>query len=243
MRQGLGSPGIDPYGQANERPHHTVSLEPYFIGKVELTQGQWRRLTRLRSSVYDAGFPIRGIPAVTETHPVEQISWDELDHWLPRAGLCLPTEVQWEYAARAGSTSVWSVGNEISALEGAVNVDDWTARRSRAVEKQGRPVPFDDRWAVHAPVGSFRANAFGLHDVHGNVQERCADWYGPYDAPTREGDGLRQSSYQRYKVLRGGAWNTNAIATRSAQRGSTGTDQTSPSIGARVARPIDREAR
>ena len=64
-------------------------------------------------------------------------------------------------------------------------------------------------------AGSFRPNLFGLHDVHGNVREHCADWYGPYTDPTRDGDGLREGKFRRYKVLRGGGWNNNAIAVRS----------------------------
>ncbi len=237
---GVGSPGLDPYGNANEQNRSEVPLDPYFISKYELTQGQWLRVTRTRPSNYDAGYPVLGLAdAVTLAHPIEQISWDDAAHWLPRMDLALPTEAQWEHAARAGTTSIWSTGDSRESLEGFANLDDQTSRRIESVQKQIPAESFDDGWAVHAPVGSFHPNPFGLHDVHGNVREHCADWYGPYQDPARAGDGLRQTKFRRYKVLRGGGWSTNALAARSAIRGSAAPEESSSSTGIRPARAVD----
>jgi formylglycine-generating enzyme required for sulfatase activity len=237
---GRGSPGVDPWWKDDEGPRHEVRLDPYFISKYEMTQGQWERLARAQPSRYHGGYPMPSQPRVTLAHPVEQVSFEQAAHWLPRADLALPTEAQWEHAARGGTESIWSTGDDAATLEGHANLDDRTARRTQAVTNPNRPPEeFDDGWSVHAPVGRFRPNPYGLHDMHGNVQEHCADWWDEYGVPAREGDGLREGLRRRSRVLRGGSWTTNSLLARSAVRGAAPPDQTSPSIGIRAARAVE----
>ena len=152
-------------------------------------------------------------------HPVEEVSWEMCDEVLTRLGLVLPTEAQWEYACRAGTSTPWWTGKKKASLPTAANLAD------RFAEQIGAPAswPFetrDDGYTVHAPVGSFKANAFGLHDVHGNVFEWCRDWYGGFEIRVNAGDGERQVPREgaRYRVIRGGGFGYATEYARSAYR-------------------------
>ena len=192
----------DPWAEEEEADENgrpiTVSIKPFFISKYELTQGQMLRTSHANPSYYS---PEAG-NKITLLNPVEQITWDEAHDLMRTLGLRLPTEAQWEYSARAGTTSVWWTGNSVKSLRGAANLAD------ASYHSAGRPGDseewLNDGFEVHAPVGSLLPNPFGLHDIVGNVWEWCENTYQPYrssaaqameDDPDRPGD---------YRVLRGG---------------------------------------
>jgi formylglycine-generating enzyme required for sulfatase activity len=227
----------DPAANANESPVNEVTLDAFFLSKYEMTQGQWKWLTGRNPSFYAAGYGV-GDRAFTLLNPVEQVSWTQCSALLSREGLILPTEAQWEYAARTGTETPWWTGADVHSLEGAANIAD------NYYKHHGGPVSFefeewlDDGFAVHAPVGSFKANAFGLHDVIGNVFEWCRDGVGGYNLPVRKGDGLRQVTGGASRVHRGGAFLNPGSTLRSAGRMTFGAENRGDYLGLRPARAI-----
>ena len=213
------APNYDPNAGTNEAPIHTVTLSAFLLSKYEMTQGQWARTHRQETpSFYGAGKGNWGGRPVTLLHPVEQVSWEDCDRAVRQLNLLLPTEAQWEYAARAGTSSIWHTGAEASSLKGFANIAD-----AGSVKYYGKSWPsekdFTDGYAVHAPVGSLSANDFGLHDVHGNVFEWCRDFHARYSEDNVEaGTGLRRFSDSWSYVLRGGSYGNLAGRARSASR-------------------------
>jgi formylglycine-generating enzyme required for sulfatase activity len=211
-----------------------VTLAPFLVGKHELTQAQWLRLAGGNPSFYSAGGTWAG-RTVTGMHPVEQVSWEHAMRVLGRFDLDLPTEAQWEYATRAGSDAPWWPGPEVEYLDGVANLADSYAT------SQGAPWPaeewLDDGFLLHAPVGSFLANAFGLHDVHGNVLEWCRDLFGEYTLPVEPGTGERRAE-GRARTYRGGSFNFPADFARSANRLYHPPDARDFSLGLRPARGL-----
>jgi len=194
-------PNYDPGAQANDGPVRERRVGAFLLSKYEMTLAQWKLATGKSPNLVDGSRP---------ESPVESVSWEDCTELMRRLDLCLPSETQWEYAARAGTSTVWWTGNDKASLEGACNLCD------RYVREQGCP----PNWAIdddlydgyfgHAPVGRFRANAFGLHDVVGNVFEWCQDLYDEGHADRR--------------VLRGGSWKGIANSGRSACRVWAPTD-------------------
>ena len=241
-------PNYDPVATAREGSVHEVRLSPFFISKYEMTQAQWLRLTGENPSHYtpETYRETEFRRGVSRLHPVEQVSWQRSVEVLGWFGLELPSEAQWEYAARGGTRTPWSTGIERESLEGCVNLADQAAARGRALWASIADWPeLDDSWATHAPVGTFEPNPFGLHDVHGNVYEWCLDSYedGFYDAvadlrePRR--DPVCRSSDEQV-VCRGGSFKSNAAAARSAMRTSAGwRTAANDDLGVRPARKLD----
>ncbi|MEO0649817.1 MAG: formylglycine-generating enzyme family protein, partial [Planctomycetota bacterium] len=220
-------------------PPHAVQLAPFFIGAHEITQAQWERLTRTAPSFYS---PTTQPELVTSTHPVESLDWYAARRGLGVFGLDLPTEAQWEFAASAGSRDAFWFGTDPLALETVGNVVDLTLAERDATRFGeyaywgGRE--FIDGRTLHAPIGSFRPNPFGLYDVHGNVFEWCLDATATYDTPAREGDGLR-SAEGAMRMLRGGGWNRRYQLATLSRRSYDAPTATDPSFGLRAARPLD----
>jgi serine/threonine protein kinase/formylglycine-generating enzyme required for sulfatase activity/uncharacterized coiled-coil protein SlyX len=237
----------DPQAESNESPVHEVTLAAFFMSKYEMTQGQWQRFTDENPSSYGPNWSWKGEPPADEPihqnrpwNPVEQVSWIECQDVLTRLGLVLPTEAQWEHAARAGSNTVWWTGNEkesIGLMRAGNLADGWTKR-------MGGPASWryedwlEDGWIIHAPVGSFSPNAFGLHDVIGNVGEWCRDGYAYYDRDVEPGDGLRRVFVARDRVTRDGGNRRPAVFARSANRHHAAPETRFLDLGVRPARAV-----
>ncbi len=200
----MGTPENDPSKAWDEIPHRVRISRSFFMGKYEVTQSQYQKVMGKNPS-YCARLPN------PEQHPVEQVSWDDAVAFcralteLPEekaAGRSyrLPTEAEWEYACRAGTTTAYHFGNDSNdlskyALFGGHKAGVW------ATQKVGIKLP----------------NAWGLHDMHGNVWEWCADEYGPYRVETEVVDPQGPDKGVG-KVARGGSWDYGAVKCRSAQR-------------------------
>ena len=183
-------------GDSDEKPVHRVTLsQGYWLGSTEVTQGQWQSVMGSNPSHFKGG-----------NLPVEKVSWEDAMSFCRKltereraAGrlsgdlaYTLPTEAQWEYACRAGTTGAYA---------GDLDAMAWYAKNS------GRK--------TH-PVGTKRANAWGLYDMHGNVWEWCSDWYGDYPrGSVTDPTGANSGSL---RVLRGGSWGVTARYCRSADR-------------------------
>ncbi len=235
----VGNPNVDRRFRStgDEGPVHEVELAPFFISKYEMTQGQWLRFTGNNPSDYHAGMVVLDRHRYDFTHPVESVDWTTASEVLRRLGLCLPTESQWEYACRAGTTTVFSHGDLPETMKEFGNILDLPFRATGLDQAE----PWADGFYHHGPVGSLRPNAFGLFDMHGNVYEWCLDHWGRYDArPPRAGDGLRIVEREtRQRIARGGAWSDPTVWARSASRYFKNEDVGDPSFGVRPARPLD----
>ncbi len=249
-----GAQGEDPdlplFDPDHDKPSSVVSVElaPFFLARHELTQTQWRRLWRgdpqLRApSGWAQGEnygsprlpPGSKVPPLTGDNPVENVDWDSAIAMLESYGLRLPTAVQWEYGGRAGSRDPWWAGPDFDDLQGKANLLDQFG--SKAVPQWGRPEPWDDGHIVHAPVGSFPANAFGLHDVHGNVFEWCLD-VSDSDGQRRPGDGLIVTIKDTPRILRGGSYSNGAIAARFAFLATNNPGFRDSKVGLRASRQL-----
>ncbi len=189
----MGSDAQEAYG--DEKPVHTVRLtQAFYLGQYEVTQAQWQAVMGKNPSQFQGD----------ANRPVENVSWDEVRKFLQRLNARegtttyrLPTEAEWEYAARAGSTTAYSYGDDPSQLRDYA----WY------LENAGN--------TTH-PVGQLKPNAWGLYDMHGNVWEWVWDRYGPYTADAAV-DPVG-SAAGAYRVLRGGSWLGHAGYCRSADR-------------------------
>ena len=210
-----GSPNVDPEATRIEQPVHKVTLKPFFMSKYEMAQSQWHM--RDNPSFYYAGGKLRGVP-LSSLHPVESLSWHNCQVVLFRMNLRLPSEAEWEYAARAGTTTVYWTGNEKESLTGAANLCDLFCKQT-----SGQPTWTYDEWlndghTIHAPVGTFRPNAFGLHEVCGNISEWCQDSYlDSYETMPTDGSAFESAGCKK-RVYRGGNWRNQANHSRSAHR-------------------------
>ncbi len=213
-----GENNIDLVAMDDEMPVHEVSLAPFFLSKYEMTQAQWLRITGSNPSNFPVG-ALYGEKRVTPLHPVDSVTWNAAHEILNRFGLDLPTEAQWEYAARGGTGTPWWTGRDRESLAGAANLLDATSRRALppAID-QPFELWLDDGYAATAPVGRYKPNPFGFHDVAGNVWEWCLDRYGSYKVPAAQDTGERLLTDAQDRSVRGGTWHHLATGCRSSQR-------------------------
>jgi serine/threonine protein kinase/formylglycine-generating enzyme required for sulfatase activity len=237
-----GSANFDPDAADDEAPVHEIELAPYFIGKYEVTQAQWERLAGNNPSAAQGAQDGVGKHFAPQS-PVENVSHREAVAVLARHGLVLPTEAQWERAARGDRGSPWFCGEKASLLERYANLADQLTRKTNADKlpwmEDDDWAPFPDSHANTAPVHEYAANPFGLHGVAGNVAEWCADVKVAYGEPARQGDGLRGAGATGPRVARGGSYAFGPFEARSARRQSAADDVARPFLGLRAARPLD----
>jgi formylglycine-generating enzyme required for sulfatase activity/serine/threonine protein kinase len=192
-------------------PEHPVTISNgFFMGKYEVAQGQWRTLMGNNPSHFTGG----------DILPVEQVSWLDAQQFIEKLNqrhdlftYRLPTEAEWEYACRAGTTSS-------SGYDYYVGDQAWYQGNSRQ--------------ETHA-VGTKLPNAFGLFDMRGNVWEWCQDWYHQsYDGAPADGSGWLSGGEQKYRVLRGGSWTYDVDTLSSIHRGYAAPDNRVNDYGFRV---------
>jgi len=188
----MGSPKREKDRDIDEDQHEVIITKPFYMGKYEVTQEQWESVMGKNPS------NTKGAKL-----PVTNVSWDDCQEFIKKlnaktkGGYRLPTEAEWEYSCRAGTTTAYCFGDTITPKNA-----------NNAESKFYKPVV----------VGSYKANAFGLYDMHGNAWEWCEDRYGGY-AKGAAIDPKGADSGER-RVLRGGSFNVSARTTRSANRGS-----------------------
>lgn len=213
----MGSPESELHRNSDETQHEVAITRPFYLSIFEVTQGQFAAIMGHNPSFFSAngGGKQRVEGKDSSIHPVERISWDEAVAFCKKLGAKegktyrLPTEAEWEYACRAATKTVFHTGNLFNSTLANINGLSYS---SYGEDKAG---PF---YRSTVRVGEYKANAFGLYDMHGNVQEWCADWYdADYYAksPKEDPQGPQQGTE---RILRGGAWPSSAKACRSAAR-------------------------
>ena len=199
-----------------EQPVHTVTLtNAYYLGRYEVTQAQWQAKMGSNPSWF-AG------QADSPSRPVEQVSWNTIQNFNSATGLRLPTEAEWEFACRAGTTTPFHSGPGFpngTINDGLVGNIAWYDANSGNV--------------THA-VGGKAANALGMHDMLGNVWEWCSDWFGNYSSSAQTNPTGPATGTDR--MVRGGSWYGSAYGVRSSSRVNFTPFSTGYSIGFRVAR-------
>jgi formylglycine-generating enzyme required for sulfatase activity len=156
---------------------------------------------------------------------------------LEHLDLLLPTEAQWEYAARAGTTWPWWTGDSWASLAQAGNLSGGWNAAGQAVEL---PKGLEDAWERTSPVGLFRANPFGLHDTIGNVWEWTLDTVGRYTLPVKEGTGERIAKPRNAHCARGGSCYSLPDMARSSTRALASGDNIDEDCGVRPARALEQ---
>lgn len=245
----MGAQAEDPEGQnfsadanSDEGPVHEVELSAFFMSKYEMTQGQWQHLTGKTPSRYSPG-EIYGGHTHDSTHPVEQLDWDDCMAVLPNLHLTLPSEAQWEYSTRGGSTTPWWTGHERESLKTktAANIADQSATRVGAIWTAIKDWPeLDDGYAVHCPVDAYAANPFGLHNVHGNLWEWCLDGYSrTFYAEEHELDPVNPPANSADRITRGGSFVSDATSARASYRYDNARGDAGGYVGFRPARVCD----
>jgi formylglycine-generating enzyme required for sulfatase activity len=231
-----------------DAPQHRVKLtRPFYCGAHEVTVGQFRQFVNAtgfqtdaekegaKVLVYDPPATWKGVAGLNwqtpgipqdDSHPVVAVSWNDAVAfcvWLSgmeRTRYRLPTEAEWEFACRAGTTTAWYVGDDPSALRTAANIADQSYRRTHPSAMD--VASWDDGFAYTSPAGRFQPNAFGLYDMHGNVWERCQDWWdakyyehSPTVDPTGPDAPVAAPVYGGCKVARGSAFDVGSYSCRS----------------------------
>ncbi|MFM6324973.1 MAG: SUMF1/EgtB/PvdO family nonheme iron enzyme [Microcystis panniformis] len=206
-------------GFRRERPQHEVTVPPFFMGKYPITQAQWKAIASRTDLKVKQDLDLK--PAYfkyrphSDRRPVEQVSWYDAVEFCARLSKLkegreyrLPSEAEWEYACRAGTTTPFYFGETITG-----ELANYNASKTYAGEAKG------EYRQQTTPVGQFPPNAFGLYDMHGNVWEWCADtWHNNYDGAPTDGSVWIENDNDNRSPLRGGSWFFNPNNCRSAYR-------------------------
>lgn len=204
----MGSPKEEKERNDNETQHKVTLSKGFYMGVYTVTQEQWTEIIANNPSTFKGD----------KNLPVEEVSWDDCQEFIKKLRekdkkpYRLPTEAEWEYSCRAGTTTPFHFGETISTEQA-----NYDGNGIYGSGKKGK------RREKTTPVGSFPANAWGLHDMHGNVWQWCQDWYGDY--PKRDVIDPQGPEKGKTHVWRGGPWDLNPGDCRSAHRGWRGPEQ------------------
>ena len=199
-------------GFDDEKPQHQVNVPSFFMSKYPVTQAQWRSVAAMPKVERDLKLAPAHFPG--DSLPVECVSWYDAVEFCARLSqkrgreYRLPSEAEWEYACRAGTTTAFHFGETITSA-----LANYNGSRTYASEASGE-------WREQTTrVGSFAANAFGLYDLHGNVFEWCADnWNENYEGAPSDGKAWLNEKNKDYRPVRGGSWDYLGEGCRSACR-------------------------
>jgi eukaryotic-like serine/threonine-protein kinase len=199
----MGSPAGEPERASDEGPQHRVTLPRFYMGRFVVTQAQWQAVMGNNPSNFKG-----------ENRPVETVSWNDAQAFCKKLSqqtgrtYRLPSEAEWEYACRAGTTTPFHFGPTITP-ELANYFGDFTYGSGPKGQYRGQTTP----------VGSFAANQFGLYDMHGNVWEWCLDHgHKSYSGAPTDGSAWVENGNSSLRVMRGGSWLNNPGLCRSADR-------------------------
>ena len=211
--------GSEKEGDTNESPQHSVTVQPFAMGRFEVTQAQWKAIASLPKVKIDLNADPSNFKG--SDRPVEQVSWNDAIEFCDRLSAktgkkCrLPSEAEWEYACRAGTTTPFNVGATLST-----DLANYDGEQTIA-------------------VGSFPPNAFGLYDMHGNVWEWCTDYYhSTYQGAPTDGSAWVEGGDRKYRMLRGGSWFIDPWYCRSVYRYGNTPDIRGSNFGFRVCLPF-----
>ena len=219
----MGSPESEAERFEDEVQHRVTLLRGFYLGIHAVTQAQWQAVMGNNPSYFKA-----------ENRPVEQVSWEDCQEYLTKLSqrdgkrYGLPTEAEWEYACRAGTTTPFHFGETISTEQANYN--------GNYPYNEGAKGMYRKRTT---PVGSFPPNAWGLFDMHGNVWEWCQDAYKPYEDLTTKNTLETENMDENARVLRGGSWGISAWGCRAAYRGRVAPGDRGIDDGFRVAFRLD----
>jgi formylglycine-generating enzyme required for sulfatase activity len=233
--------GEDTYQKyyTDELPRHAVTVPSFFMGKYPITQAQWRA--------------VAAYPAVAQEldpdpsrfkgnrRPVERVSWDDATEFCQRLSqrtertYRLPSEAEWEYACRAGTTTPFHFGETLSDDLANYAAQDEEIDGTLYKGAYGRGISGQSRQET-TEVGQFPANPFGLYDMHGNVLEWCEDdYHRDYNSAPDDGSAwIDVDRTNTHRLLRGGSWTLNPRHCRSAVRDADPRDRRSVNFGFRV---------
>ena len=225
----MGSPQNEQEREANESPQHSVTIDPFLIGKYPITQAQWFAIMGNNPSRFTEPDTARS------KRPVERVSWFDCEQFCEKLSRLvgrkfrLPTEAEWEYACRGKTQTAFhfgsTIGTELANYNGEGNY--------------GAGFGGDNRQET-TDVDLFPANQFGLYDLHGNVAEWCADtWHSGYQNASDDGSAWISNNSQDPRVLRGGSWRHLPGSCRSAQRLKSLPNHKSDAFSFRIATSAD----
>ena len=209
----MGSPEDEDGNLGSECPQHEVEVSGFCIGKYAVTQAQWQAVAEgalVSRELRQAPSSFAG-----ENRPVEMVSWYDATEFCTRLSektghyFRLPSEAEWEYACRAGTTTPYHYGETLTPKFANCSSNFLTGVIKALAPGQKRTTP----------VGSYEANAYGLFDLHGNVWEWCADtWHENYFGAPPGGNPWIEGGQEEYRVVRGGSWGSGPKDCRSAYR-------------------------
>jgi len=205
-----------------EMPQHRVNLQEFYLGKYPVTQEQYEAIMGNNPSDFKDN----------PKNPVENVSWNNAQEFCQKLNdktkkkYRLPSEAEWEYACRAGTTTSFYFGETISTDQANYDGNDTFGKGKKGEYREKT-----------TPVGSFPANKFGLYDLHGNVREWCEDgWHENYENAPKDGNSWNENNSQtNLRILRGGSWNYDPRYCRSAFRLTFNADYRYFNVGFRLA--------